>query len=264
MAKFGGSAIVAFEADYEFQVFATDENDHLRTPTPVKSNDNSYFFEGAVENFQARFADFGLDALNEGSPLDADVINITNLFAERDEEQSPLAGGERDELLLSSGLSSSGADIEPLTLDLTTDLVNDDMGRRINYIIDGDELELLENDLGGVNISELTLFIEDADMSTPGFQLDQDQDTSNGFQIFTEGIDTNIPQEATIIKENDIPAALSDIEFIIYNDLLGSITSFDLTVGNTSLSDAGDVLINRGSVIIPNSDDVSRFDSSKV
>ncbi len=241
--RYGGSADAAFEVNYQFDLYEIGPNNQSRTSDPVGDNDNSFIFSGAVENFQARFADFGGDS---------DPINITNLFAERSIDQSPI-GGELDEEIpdidlgsTDTGLSNDGNFFQnPLTfLDLTTELDNDgtDRNRTINYIIDGT--------VDGTNFN-LTLFIEDADENiTNGFQLDQNP-FMPGFQIFGQTVDVGT---ATIIEEGEVQAALSDIEFINDNNLLGLITGFDATVGDSNFTFAAedeDDLINRGGIVIP-------------
>ena len=241
--RYFGSADAAFEVNYQFDLFAIGQDNQLRTPE--NNPDGSFTFEGAVENFQARFADFGGDS---------DPINITNLFAERlgsdteDDNENEL-DDERDETSTSSsgdtGPSFNNSFFQnPLTLDLTTELDNDgtDRNRTINYIIDGT--------VDGTNFN-LTLFIEDADENiTNGFQLDQNP-FMPGFQIFGQTVDVGT---ATIIEEGEIQAALSDIEFINDNNLLGLITGFDATVGGSDFTFAAedeDDLINRGGIVIP-------------
>ena len=84
---------------------------------------------------------------------------------------------------------------EPLTLNLTTRSEGDpDSPSSIEYTIEGDELEAL-------GITEFTLILDDAS-TADGFQIDEDDE---------DGI--------------DVTSALTDIEFIIDNNLLGQSTT---------------------------------------
>ena len=252
-ASYSGSADDALEVNYQFELFPRDDNNQLRTP--VNNPDGSFTFAGAVEDFQARFADFSFneDVVNVDSGFNPDIgaINITNLFAERVE-------GEEDETSISetNATPNSATVPDPLTLDLTTrflsaDATPPDAGARIEYIIGGSELESLAESVG-FEISDLTLFIEDANGTLEdGFQLDQNPFTPE-FEIFGQTFED--AADATILSgtEESILAAQNDIEFIIDNDLLGLITGFTVSVGDDGSGEFGseitdEVLINRGS-----------------
>ncbi|MDJ0570180.1 MAG: hypothetical protein QNJ53_14200 [Pleurocapsa sp. MO_192.B19] len=225
--RYFGSLNADLDVNYQFELYTIDENNKLRKP--VSNHDGSFTFEGAVENFQARFEAEGVEA--DGS--DSQVVNITNLFADRD-----LGETDEDFTSVTPGLE------EPLTLDLTTRFVDADVDPdvnvdRIEYTIDIDGNELLANELGalggsteGGGVTELTLFIEDAS-NAPGFQIDANGDGQTDFEI-SGGQATG--------------SALNDIKFIDDNDLLASITG--VSYGEDSLFDPN-TGINRGGIDIP-------------
>lgn len=98
--RYFASVNAALEVNYQFDLFAIDQVNQLRTPGPGVDNDGDgnleFTFSGAVENFQARFADFG------GG--DSDPVNITNLFAERGENELDETGSSFDTGLISDNL----------------------------------------------------------------------------------------------------------------------------------------------------------------
>ena len=197
-----------FRAQYE--VLVKDDYNHLRRRV-------GRTFEGAAENFQARIAD-------PNGQLDlSDTINITNLFALPGDEIRPAGSATPFTLDLTTRLVENAFELtvpaetlpsgndshEPLANLVDSDPIK--VPRRIEYIFNGDQLNQLPD-----NITEFTVIIEDADgKSGNGFQ------DGNGF---------------TIIEEEDIPAALNNIEFILDNNLLANSPSNE---ENTPSQDIG-------------------------
>ncbi len=222
-----GFSAFNFETRSSFEVFERDEHNRLRTR-------DHRTFEGAIENFQARFLD------DQGElALDKPVL-ITNKFASPGDTISPQGSKVPFTLDLTTRLVEDPADgftlpeeilpysvkEEPLA-NLVPNLnplddINNDVERRLEYIIKGDHLSNLPD-----QILEATLIIEDAVGNS-----------HNGFQIFQGSEEDG--EFITIIEEEDVtgenPRALNDINFILENRLLGFSESNE---ENTRFNDEG-------------------------
>ena len=171
--------------------------------------------------------------------LDKPVL-ITNKFASPGDTISPQGSNVPFTLDLTTRLVEDPADgftlpeeILPFEVEeepranlvpnlVSDDLINEEVKRRLEYIIHGDHLSNLPD-----QFLEVTLIIEDAD-----------GDSHNGFQIFQGSEEDG--EFITIIEEEDVtgenPRALNDIGFIIENRLLGFSESNE---ENTRFNDEG-------------------------